>query len=380
MSTTDTSTLFAEVWAEYGISICTHFLRFYARWKLFGFKNFDIGDAFAGLAMIFYTLETVGIYLLTSYGNNIGLNEETAMAVPDNKIADLTLGSKLAFMNWKWYISLIWCLKGVLLTIYVKLGTGVARQELVVKFMCLFTLSTWIACILTHTLICIPAHKSWQIKPYAGDNCTVRKPNYIVIAVLNSLTDMGIIMVPMPLLFKVKVPLKQKIALILLFSLGFFVIVATILRAYYSLKSLDTLMIALGWASRETFVATIVACAPGIKPLFSSQRWKWGTSDHSGNKSSSKYYHYGLSGKGTGSAADPNIHVSRSVDVYTEHGKASPYDFEMGKWRGNRPASSTESDERVMIGEDQSENKGDADNRSGALFSAEHVVKPKAQV
>lgn len=30
----------------------THFLRFYARWKLFGFKNFDIGDLFAGLAMV----------------------------------------------------------------------------------------------------------------------------------------------------------------------------------------------------------------------------------------------------------------------------------------------------------------------------------------
>lgn len=208
----------------------------------------------------------------------------------------------------------------------------------------------------------------------------MRKPNYIVIAVLNSLTDMGIIMVPMPLLFRVKVPVKQKIALVLLFSLGFFVIVATILRAYYSLKSLDTLMIALGWASRETFVATIVACAPAIKPLFSNQRWKWGTSDHSGNKSSNKYYHYGLSGKGTGSGADPNIHVSRSVDVYTEHGRAHPYEYEMSRWKGSRPASSTESDERVMIGEEHSENKADTDNRSGTLFSTERVVKPKAQV
>lgn len=50
--------------------------------------------------------------------------------------------------------------------------TGVARQELVVKFMCLFTLSTWVACILTHTLICIPTHKSWQVKPYAGGMLT----------------------------------------------------------------------------------------------------------------------------------------------------------------------------------------------------------------
>lgn len=74
-----------------------------------------------------------------SFGNNIGLNNQTAMAVPDIQVPDLTLGSKLAlvllhrlmsslmltscsFVNWIWYICLIWCLKGVLLTIFVKLG------------------------------------------------------------------------------------------------------------------------------------------------------------------------------------------------------------------------------------------------------------------
>lgn len=55
------------------------------------------------------------------FGNNIGLNEQTAMLVPENKVADMVLGSKLAFMNWIWYICYIWCLKGVLLCLYWKL-------------------------------------------------------------------------------------------------------------------------------------------------------------------------------------------------------------------------------------------------------------------
>lgn len=54
-------------------------------------------------------------------GNNIGLNKETAMLVPDEKISDMVLGSKLAFMNWIWYMCYIWCLKGVLLCLYWKL-------------------------------------------------------------------------------------------------------------------------------------------------------------------------------------------------------------------------------------------------------------------
>lgn len=52
--------------------------------------------------------------------------------------------------------------------VYVKLGTGIDRQELVVKLVCGFTFLSWLGSILCHLLICIPVHKSWQIKPYAG--------------------------------------------------------------------------------------------------------------------------------------------------------------------------------------------------------------------
>lgn len=67
------------------------------------------------------------LYLLLTFkfagilGNNIGLNAETAMLVPESQIPDMVLGSKLAFMNWIWYMSYIWCLKGVLLCLYWKL-------------------------------------------------------------------------------------------------------------------------------------------------------------------------------------------------------------------------------------------------------------------
>lgn len=48
---------------------------------------------------------------------------------------------------------------------------------------------------------------------------------------------------------------------------------AAILRAYYSLKSLTTLPVAAGWTSRELFVAAVVVSIPGIKPMFSQATW-----------------------------------------------------------------------------------------------------------
>lgn len=46
--------------------------------------------------------------------------------------------------------------------------TGVARQEVAVKAFSIFTFCTWLACVLTHVCICMPASRSWQVKAYAG--------------------------------------------------------------------------------------------------------------------------------------------------------------------------------------------------------------------
>jgi hypothetical protein len=82
-----------------------------------------------------------------------------------------------------------------------------------------------------------------------------------------------VLAIPMPLLFKVQIPLWRKIALMVLFGSGLFVIITTILRTYYSLMSINQLPIAMGWSSREMFVGTIVVCLPGIKPVFRNMGW-----------------------------------------------------------------------------------------------------------
>lgn len=135
---------------------------------------------------IFYTLVSVNIYLLVGvYGSNIGLNAQTALQVPVADEADLIFGSKIAFMNWIWYISMIWSLKAMLLILYSRISTGLKQHLRIVQIVSCFTVATYLACLLTHICICVPSHRNWQIKPYPGDNCTVRAPNYYVICILN---------------------------------------------------------------------------------------------------------------------------------------------------------------------------------------------------
>lgn len=119
---------------------------------------------------------------------------------------------------------------------------------------------------------------------------------------MNVVSDIIIILIPIPILVKLQVPLHRKAILTAMFSSGIFIMICTILRAYYSLKSLTTLSIALGWANRECFVAAIVVSLPGIKPLFRNTRWvgssNRGKQYNYTGPSSSGYNNFGSKGSG----------------------------------------------------------------------------------
>lgn len=134
--------------------------------------------------------------------------------------------------------------------------------------------------------------------------------------------------------------------------------IATILRAYYSLLSLDTLPIALGWASRETFCATVAVCAPGIKPLFSKSRWLKGSKGGSrtGRRTgSNNYLEFSKSNHGTNST-----HVTSDANHsgYSGVTTVGGTDFELTQWprraqaKLGRKYSSDHSDERVIMEEE----------------------------
>ena len=63
-------------------------------------------------------------------------------------------------------------------------------------------------------------------------------------------TDLGMMAVPLPMLFQTNLPLGRKLILGVLFSSGTFVIICAILRAYYSLRNIDSLPVALGSPDR----------------------------------------------------------------------------------------------------------------------------------
>ncbi|KNG49332.1 sedlin protein [Stemphylium lycopersici] len=318
-----------EQWFEYAIGVTIFLVRFYARFKVVGF-GFEKDDVFAFVSMLLWTGEAVSIYFLGTFGTYVGLTEETAEALSDAKVEEYTRGSKALFVAWLCYATLIWSLKTTVLCFYHRLTTRL-REHRLVNGLAIAVAVTYVAVILELTLHCMPIQRNWQIKPYAGDQCTLYYANYLTVTTLNVLTDIGILcFIPVPIIWKVQIPAKQKILVSLLLCSGLFIITAAIIRCVLSIQNIRSIDTSGVWAIRETFVTIIAINAPCIKPLFSSSAVKSHKSSvyelKDRHKNGSDEYMDGSRNSATGSQVkiiphaadeekDPGINVTTMVTV-----------------------------------------------------------------
>jgi hypothetical protein len=113
--------------------------------------------------------------------------------------------------------------------------------------------ATYIATALCILLSCQPFEKYWQINPDPGSECLIshrlkqfhssltqftdictpsnNRVWVLVTVILNILTDIYLLSIPLPLLWTVNLDLKRKLPLMALFSGATFVMIAGIIRA-----------------------------------------------------------------------------------------------------------------------------------------------------
>ncbi|KAL4952924.1 hypothetical protein BDW69DRAFT_184931 [Aspergillus filifer] len=380
--------LTAELFTEWAIGIIVASLRIYTR-TFVDKRAMYWDDLFLILGLAFWTVMTVTLYLCTAvYSSNIGLDDETAMQVPDDEVRSYRIGSVCAFVAWLAYILAVWAFKGVLVFLYTRLTMGLWQHRLSLAVGAL-TIATFLTSFMFDLTMCHPIHKNWQVKPYPGDNCTIRPLNYIVIEVLSIITDLAIILVPIPLVIAARIPLSQKAILVALFASGIFVMICAILRAYYSVTDIKTFSTALGWASRECFVSIFIVCAPGIKPLFARFRW------FRSAVSSDEYYSGGRTGTGTntgtGAKSRSKIFGSKSGHNFNTLISTSEQEaYELDKmgttslgWRRRKSAGSSDESQECIIS--STAEGGDRDGSKGGDMgimvttdvNVQHVVEDR---
>ncbi|KAG5943477.1 hypothetical protein E4U59_000348 [Claviceps monticola] len=130
----------------------------------------------------------------------------------------------------------------------------------------------WIICItFLFIFICVPVQKLWT--PQLPGHCINQVGTWIANAASTILTDLLILIMPMPEIWTLQLRRPEKIGLTLAFGLGFFVVFASAFRTsvlftYSDSDPTYTLAPTVGWTAIELSTGIISACLPTLLPIF----------------------------------------------------------------------------------------------------------------
>ncbi|EPS29426.1 hypothetical protein PDE_04375 [Penicillium oxalicum 114-2] len=290
-----------EAWTLLALALVVIAFRVYVRWTLVGPSGFQLDDYLMPLAGIVFVLETVAAYLVGAnyegLTNSYMTAEQRATLDPHSaEWAHRVAGSKIQVLGWSLYVAILWLIKYALAVFYSRLTTGLQNLPQRVRIAYIILGVSWLATQLSVLLSCQPFHAFWQINPNPGNNCQpANSMVYVVVVVLlNVITDIYLLSIPLPLLWQVKISMKQKIPLMGLFSGAAFVITASIIRAVMiTTAGREGAVAGSKWACRETFVSIIVSNLPIIQPLIRKGFKKIGLSQlfsSSGKQSGGRSY------------------------------------------------------------------------------------------
>lgn len=135
---------------------------------------------------------------------------------------ELPLSAVKVFMASLFSIELLWAVaEGLIKTSMCLLYLGIFPMRS-------FQISVYIAIaicnafalmvILSTTFICIPVKMSFD--PTVQGHCGNRNALWLIIGILNILTDLLVVILPIPVVWGLQIPQKKRIALVGIFSLG----------------------------------------------------------------------------------------------------------------------------------------------------------------
>ncbi|KAE8145013.1 integral membrane protein [Aspergillus avenaceus] len=128
----------------------------------------------------------------------------------------------------------------------------------------------WVICItFLFIFICVPVQKLWY--PYLPGHCINQVGTWIANAISTILTDLIILCLPIPQVWKLQLRLSEKLAVLFAFGLGSFVVFASayrfsVLFTYSAVDSSYTLAPTVGWTAIEMSAGIVSACLPTLRP------------------------------------------------------------------------------------------------------------------
>ncbi|KAJ5925911.1 hypothetical protein N7454_007421 [Penicillium verhagenii] len=254
-----------ETWALYAVGVLGAVLRYTARVRRLGLRGLQADDYLMLNAVLWYTILCVALNQVASGGgSNLMTDEEKAHITPAIH-AEREKGSKWVFVSEHAFILCVWSLKACMLVIYARITEGL-KQRKWINWIAIYVVVGFVGTELSLFLICRPLSAYWAV-PTSNYQCSSYQYYEIVQGCLSISADIFMLIVAIPMMVQVRVPLKQKMILIILFGMGIFVIVSAILNKIYCLVPSLISYVYMNWYFREATVAILVTNLPLVWSL-----------------------------------------------------------------------------------------------------------------
>ena len=178
---------------------------------------------------------------------------------------------KIAFAVEFLYLLCICLTKLALLAIYLRILVG-KRDRIIAWVLVGITIAAWISQTVACCLQCIPFDYQWD-KSIPGGSCFNQQEFYEYLSISNLITDVVMLILPIPTILTLKIGTQQKVALGFVFLTGSCGFVASILRfvTYFKVDLLSDVTYNSGqlvlWTIIEPGMYLISACLPAMRPL-----------------------------------------------------------------------------------------------------------------
>ncbi|RGP73078.1 hypothetical protein FLONG3_6393 [Fusarium longipes] len=172
------------------------------------------------------------------------------------------------------------CSKTSLLTFYLQLSPQIWFRRVIfgtITFVILYT-------IIISTLLlfgCNPIQTAWDTFRFASGKCVDNAVVYIIIAVVNIISDLILFVIPIPMISQLKMPLGQKIRVAILFGIATITVATSIIRMVYLpalLGALDIPWVAAPanvWSIAKANLFIVCGSMPTLRKFFKRFVPKW---------------------------------------------------------------------------------------------------------
>ncbi|KAL4935725.1 hypothetical protein BDV06DRAFT_228558 [Aspergillus oleicola] len=115
-----------------------------------------------------------------------------------------------------------------------------------------------------------------QFEPWLPNKSINTEALWMSTGIINMLLDISILLMPQPLVWRLQMSCRRKTLLSIVFSLGSFVCIASILRVYYISDITNNLYFIGMWTMIETNMSIICFCLPLLPSLVNAFRLRLG--------------------------------------------------------------------------------------------------------